>query len=152
MACQNRIIQVFTGDDSTKESTRKRITCAVGIHDLVIRKRVDGEDLGLVRFVGSDHHGVLGALGEHDDAAAGGVVLGEEGNGARDGGEVFGVGVAVRGGPCLGLGFVTDDDVNVWQDLVYLGAEELGHEGCGEVEHEGLGLCFFFFWLALERG
>jgi hypothetical protein len=144
MACQNCIIQALTSDDSTKESTSKRITCAVGIHDLVIREHVDGEDPGLARLVGSDHHGVLRALSEHDDAGEGWVNLGEEGNGARDAGEIFRVSIAVRAGPCLGLGFVADDDVDVWQDLLQLGAEELGDEGCGEVEHEGLGIFKFF--------
>lgn len=152
MACQNRLIQVLAGDDSTKESTSKRIARAVGIHDLVIREHVDGEDLGLLRLVGSDHHGVLCTLGEHNGAVAGGVALGEKGNGSRDAGEVFGVGVAVRAGPCFGFGFVADDDVDVWQDLLQLGVEELDDEGCGKVEHEGLGNFFFFFWLVLERG
>ena len=143
MACQNCIIQALTGDETTEESTSKRVPCAVGIHDLVIREHVDGEDLGLARLVGSDHDGVLRALGEHDGAAAGGVGLGEKGNGARDAGEIFGVGVAVCAGPCLGFGFVTDEDVDVWQDLLQLGAEELGDEGGGQVEHEGLRIFFF---------
>ena len=143
MACQNRLIQVLAGDDSTKESTSKRIARTVGIHDLVIREHVDGEDLGLLRLVGSDHHGVLCTLGEHNGAVAGGVALGEKGNGARDAGEVFGVGVAVRAGPRFGFGFVADDDVDVWQDLLQLGVEELDDEWCGKVEHEGLGIFFF---------
>jgi len=99
MPCQNCIIQALTGDNSTDESTSKGITCAVGIHDLVISQRVDWEDLGLVRLVGGDHDGVQRALGENDDAAAGGVDLGEKGSGACDAGEIFGVGVAVRAGP-----------------------------------------------------
>lgn len=44
------------------------------------------------------------------------------------------VGVSVS----LGLGLVTDENVNVGKDLVNLGLEELGNERGGEVHGEGL--------------
>jgi len=130
---QNRLIQVLTGDDPTKESTSKGIAGAVGIHDLVICEHVDGEDLWLLGFVSGDQHGIPRAMGEHNDAIAGGVVLGKKGNRVRDTSEVFGIGVTIRARPCLGFGFVTNDDVDIGQDLFQLGAKELGDEGCREV-------------------
>jgi hypothetical protein len=44
----------------------------------------------------------------------------------------------VRLGVGLSLGLVADEDVDVREDLVDLGLEELGNEGGGEVHGEGL--------------
>lgn len=50
----------------------------------------------------------------------------------------FGAWVVGCGCPCFGFGFVGDDYVGVGKDFFDAFGEELGDEGSGEVEYEGL--------------
>lgn len=120
----------------SEEATGERITGAVGVVDLGGVDGVHGELLDLGLALRGDEGG-LGALGDDDGALALGVLLGEVGDGAGDvAGRVGGEGVrlGVRGG----LGLVADDVVGVGDRGVEDVLEELGDEGGGEVEDEGL--------------
>lgn len=91
-------------------------------------------DLGLAL---DGDQGGLGALRDDDGALALGVLLGELSKGTGDvlgGVGREGVGLGVGGG----LGLVADDVVGVGGGGVDDVLEELGDEGGGEVEDEGL--------------
>ena len=125
-------------DEPTEEAAGEGVAGTVGVDDLRVGEGRDGEDGGRVERVAADDRRGLGAVRDDDGARAGGVRLGERGEGARDAGEVGLVREARRGGVRLGLGFVPDDDVAVGEDLLELGGEELGDEGRGEVQDEDL--------------
>lgn len=95
-----------------------------------------GELLDLGLALDGDEGG-LGALGDDDGALALRVLLGEVGEGAGD--VLGGVGrQGVRLGVGGGLGLVADDEVSVRGGGVEDVLEELGDEGGGEVDDEGL--------------
>jgi hypothetical protein len=135
---RHRLVQRLARDERTEEPARKRIACAVRVHDLRRRERADGERLRLIRLVRGDDDGALRAVRDDDRARARRVDLGQERERARDAREVLGVREPVRARPCLGLGFVADDDVGVGEDAAQLRAEELRDEWCGDVQDEGL--------------
>ncbi len=137
VSSQDRLLECFARDESTKEPTRKRVPSAIGVNDLRIRQRVHGVDCRL-RLVRSEHDGALRALCKHDRAWARRVHLGQERNRLRDRGEVLDIRKTVGRRPRLCLGLVRDNDVRVWQDLAQLRAEELRDERRGDVQHERL--------------
>lgn len=134
----NGLLDGLPSNERSEESTRERVTRAVGVDDLLVRQLRYLEHLGGVRFSRGDDDGGVGALGEDDDTGAGGVGFGEDGDRAGDGGDVFGVGEAVGGGVGLGFGLVTEDEVGEGDDALKLSLEELGDEGGREVEGEDL--------------
>jgi hypothetical protein len=56
-----------------------------------------------------------------------------------NGGKVLGVRKAVRAGPSLGFGLVTDEVIDVWKDFQELAGEKLSDERSREVKDEDLG-------------
>lgn len=138
MSGLNGLLDGLPSNERSEESTRERVTRAVGVDDLLVRQLRYLEHLGGVRFSRGDDDGGVGALGEDDDTGAGGVGFGEDGDRAGDGGDVFGVGEAVGGGVGLGFGLVTEDEVGEGDDALKLSLEELGDEGGREVEGEDL--------------
>jgi hypothetical protein len=160
----NSLLNALTERTGAQESTSEGVSGAVGVDDLGRLEGVDGEGLGRGGGgLGNDGRG--GSLGDDDDAGGELVVLGKGGELGGDGGDVLSLqarrngkeeSVNLRGewrkrqernatyvpvvssGVSLGLGLVTDEDVNVGKDLVNLGLEELGNEGGGEVHGEGL--------------
>lgn len=138
MSGQDGLFGGLAKDERTQESTGKGIPRTVGVNDLVIRKAVDIEGLGLFRLVADNEDGTVGSLCENDNAWSGSIGLGKESDGASDSCEVLDVGVTGRRGPCLSFRLVTDNNVGIRENLLELLGEELGDEGCGDVEDEGL--------------
>lgn len=62
----------------------------VGVNDLGVGDDVDGEGLDFAAARGGDNGGI-GALGDDDDAGAGGVLLGESCEGLGDLGDLVGL-------------------------------------------------------------
>lgn len=126
-------------NDTSDESTGERITSAVGVVDLVLADSVDCDRLYVYAATLScaDGNGGVCALCDDDCSATLGVLLGTLGDGLRNGFDVLGLDV-VRLGECSSLGLVSNEDVNVWEDLVERVLEELGNERCGEVKNKDL--------------
>lgn len=138
MSDQHGIFGGLAEDECTQEATGKGVTRAVGVDDLVVRQTVNLEDLGLVRLVAEHEDGVVGTLGKDNNTRSGSISLRQESDGAGDSWQVFGIGVAGGQSPCLSFGLVTDDNIGIREDLLELVGEELGNEGRGKVEDEGL--------------
>lgn len=99
---------------------------------------MDGVLLGLNTACGRDSsHGWEGTLCNDHDTGALGVLLLEGGELLGDFGDV-GQSPAVALGEGEGFGFVADEVVDVGDDAIELVLEELGDEGGGEGEDEGL--------------
>jgi hypothetical protein len=111
----------------------------VCVVDLLLADGVDGNllDIDLATLLCGDSNCGVGALCEHDSPGPLCVLLGAVGDGFSDILNVLGVDV-VRLGEGSGLGLVADKDVDVGEDLVERVLEELGDEGSGQVEDEGL--------------
>jgi len=77
-------------------------------------------------------------MGEYDDAIAGGVGLWLCSKSLGDGGDVLGIWKTVRARPSLGFCLVTDDIIDIRENLLELSTEELGDEGSREIEDEDL--------------
>lgn len=138
MARLDRLIDGLAEHKATEETASERVSSPVRVHDLLVLERGDGVDLWVFRVGRGHDRRRLRAVGDDDRARAGGVRFWLGGDRARDGGQVFAVGDAVRAAPRLGLGFVSDDNVDVGEDLLELHGEELRYEGRGEVEDEDL--------------
>ena len=78
-------------------------------------------------------------MGEHDNTIAGGVGFWLFGESLGDSGDILRVRMAARAGPSLGFGLVADEVVDVGEDLLELGTEELSDEGGRKVKDEDLG-------------
>jgi hypothetical protein len=124
-----------TGDEASGES----VSSAVCVVDLVC---ADGVDLDLLHvnvaaLLCADGNGGIDALCDDDCPCALGVLLGALGDALGDLLDILGV-EAVCLGEGGGLSLVADQDVDVRQELIERVLEELGDEGCGEVEDEWL--------------
>lgn len=124
-------------EDTSAESAGEGITGTGGVVDLLLGDGVDGILLDLCLTLDGDNGG-LGALGDDGDALAGGVLLGQISEGEGDVGDADASGEAVRLGVGGGLGLVADDVVPVGSAGIEGLLEELGDEGGGEGEDEGL--------------
>lgn len=141
MPSLNSFVQRLARDERPEESSRKRVPSAVRVHDALARERLHGELLRAVRIISRNEDRGFRALGEDDHTRAGGIRLGRKGEGLGDGFEIGLVRQTDGTGPCLGFGFVADDDVAVRDDLLELCTEELGDEGRRDVKREDLGEC-----------
>lgn len=134
----NALFQGFALDNTSNETTSESVTGTVGVVNLLLGDFVNGELLGLNTACGRDSsHGGEGTLCNDHDTGALGVLLLEGGELLGDFGDV-GQTPAVALGVGEGFGFVTDEVVDVRDDTVELVLEELGYEGGGEGEDEGL--------------
>lgn len=143
------LIQILTERQDTQEPTGKHVAGAVGVDNLLVRELGDGVRLGVgVRGFdvaggsgggGRGDEGGVGALGDDDETGSGGVGFGERGEGGGDLGQG---GVGHAGGGSIGSGFalVTDQNVNMGQELFKLNLEELGYKGGRQVEGDDLAL------------
>lgn len=123
---------------SSKETSGERVTSTVSINDICIAQGVHSVGPGAVRLGGGDQDSLLWSLCEDDNTGTGRVGLGEDRNRLCDGSEVFGVREPIGACPCLSLSLISDDDIGEGNYLLQLGTEELGDEGCREVEYKGL--------------
>lgn len=130
------LVDALSSDEGTKESTRERVPSTVGVDDLVVRQGMHRVDLGDAR---AHDNSAFGAMCDDHSALTGCVGFRKCGNGFRYCFEVLRVGESYCGGPSFGLGFITDNDVTVGEDLRQLLSEELGNEWSGEVDREDLG-------------
>ena len=138
MARIDRLLETLTQDEAAQEATREGVASAVRVDDLGIGQRMYSEHLGVVRVVLGHDGRALRAVCDNNRPRACGVRLGLGREGLRDRGGVL-AGKASCTGPRLCLGLVADDDIAVRDDLLQLNTEELGNEGCREVEREDLG-------------
>jgi hypothetical protein len=113
---------------------------------------VDGNLLhvDLAAVLCGDGDGGLGALCEDDGPGPLCVLLGAVGDNLGDLLDVLGVDV-VRLGEGSGLSLVTDEDVDVGEDLVERVLEELCDERSGQVKDEGLDSVSYHLLLAKVR-
>jgi hypothetical protein len=128
----------FAGKVSSQETTDESITSTVGIDDLVRAQLGNREDLGGVWGSRGDQHCRLGTLGEDNDTRLGGVDFRKGGDSLGDGGDVLDIRETVGTGVSFSLRLVTEDNVSVGDDAGKLSTVELGNEGSGEVQGEGL--------------
>lgn len=163
----DRRVQILALGQGTQEATGKHVACTVRVDDLVVGELGDGVRLGVGvggfdvacrgRGGGGGDEGGVGALGDDDEAGAGAVGFGERGEGGGDLGQ-GGVLPCVRqrawqkgiwkktyghaGGGGVGGGFalVTNQNVDMGQELFELNLEELGDKGGGQVEDDDLAL------------
>jgi hypothetical protein len=131
------LLERFTLYDTGDEASGESITSTVGVIDLVVADRVDGDffDVSVTTILRADGDGRVGALGEDYCPWALAVLLGHVGDLLRNLFDVLGLNV-VRFGEGGGFGLVADQNVDVRQDLVERVLEELRDEGCGKVEDE----------------
>jgi hypothetical protein len=131
------LIQRLALNQASHEAAGEGVTSTVGVVDLLLADGVDGVLLDLVAAL-LGHNGRLGALGDDSDTRALAVGLGEVGQVLGNGRDVSLGGKTVGTGVCGGLSLVADDVVPVLGGLVQRVLEELGNEGCGQVNNEGL--------------
>ena len=94
-------------------------------------------NLKLTALLRSDGDGRVGTLSEDDSPWPAGVLLGQASNLLCNLLYVLGL-VAVGFSEGSGLGLVTDQNVDVWEDLVKRILEKLADERSREVENEWL--------------
>lgn len=160
----DRLVQILALGQGTQEATGKHVTCTVRIDDLVVGEFGDGVRLG-VGVGGFDvacrgggggggDEGGVGALGDDDETGAGGVGFGERGEGGGDLGQGCVLRLSARkskrwgktyghaggGGVGGGLALVTNQDIDMGQELFELNLEELGDKGGRQVEDDDLAL------------
>lgn len=168
MSHLDRPVQILALGQGTQEATGKHVAGTVGVDDLVVGELGDGVRLG-VGVGGFDvacrgggggggDEGGVGALGDDDETGAGGVGLGKRGEGGGDlgqGGVLLCVSVRKKikkllgektyghaGSVGVGGGFalVTNQDIDMGQELFELDLEELGDKGGRQVEDDDLAL------------
>ena len=135
----NSFIQRLSSRQCTEQSTRKGVSSTVRIGDLFVLESVNTVRLDVIKPAGADSDGWLSTMRNHHNTIPGGVGFWLFGESLGDGGEIFGVGKTVRAGPSLCFGLVTDKIINIGEDFLELGTEELRDEGSGEVEDKNLG-------------
>lgn len=134
----NALFQRFALDNTSNETASKGVTGTGGVVNLLLGDFVNGVFLGLNTACGRDSsHGGEGTLCNDHDTGALGVLLLEGGEFLGDFGDV-GQSPAVALGEGESFGFVADEVVDVGDNAVELVLEELGDEGGGEGEDEGL--------------
>ena len=123
-------------DDTRDETACKGITSTVGVVDLVFADCVDRYflDIDITAVLRADSDGGVGTLGDDNSPWSLGVFLGQVRNLLRNFLDVLGL-VTVGFCECSGLGLVTDEDVDVWKELVEGILEELCNEGSRKVEN-----------------
>lgn len=95
MPCLDSFLEVLSSDESANESTRKGVTSAISVDDLVVRKGMHREDLRAVGLFSRNQHSRLRALGKDNDTGTGRILFGKECNGPGDSWEVFDVRIAI---------------------------------------------------------
>lgn len=126
-------------DNTSDEASSESVTGTVGVVDLALAESVDSYllDIDVTALLCADGNSGVGTLCEDNGPSALCVLLRALCDGLGDLLDVLGLDV-VRLGECGGLGLVTDQNVDVRQDLVERVLEELRDEWGGEVEDEGL--------------
>lgn len=135
----NSFIQRLSRRQTSQETTRKGIPSTVRIYDLFVLERIDSKFLDAIKAAGGDSDSWLSAVGDYDNAIAGGVGFRFLRESPSDCGEILGIRETVRAGPGLGFGLVTNKIINVGEDFLELIAEKLSDEWSREVEDEDLG-------------
>ena len=138
LAHVNGLLEALALHNSGTQPTGERITGTVGIMDLLLGDFVNGVLLDLNTACGRDssHGGESSLCNDHDTGALSVLLL--------KGSELLGDFGDVSQTPAValrvseGFGFVANKIVDVGDDAVELVFEELGDEGCREVEDENL--------------
>ena len=131
-AAVDGLVGGFALGQLSQKAADESVSGSVGVHDLVGRQLVDGM---LADGAVLHHDAGISALGDDDRAGLGSVAL------VRQSGDLLGDFAAVAlevvvFSEGFGLGFVSDDDVGVLEDVLERLLEELTDEGGREIDAE----------------
>lgn len=133
----NGLLKRLALDNTSNETSGERVTGTVGVVDLVLLDGVYRNllDISVTTLLCGHGNGWVGALSDDNSPRSLGVLFGCGGNLLRNLLDVLGL-PAMRLGECGGFGLITDDNINIGENLIERVLEELRDEGCGKVKDE----------------